>query len=615
MTSLYDEGFVQPEIIYYDNIVPTKNNEIDVLKKRLALLQSSDPYNVVEMAINIAAERDKADDAIKARDAAVQRLTDAYISIEQKLEIIGRLQNQHQTFDMLMKSSCKSPKESAGVSPSLLEADKLQTETAELEGLVDDLRREVKLLKRTIAAVECDSPQALNGSAMKSQFTAPALSRTSSNLSVMSFAAAVCPAKTVGELQENDSDLTIVSSAPSEEAEDIINARNKLLATLPLPEEAPDDALKPIIIPTPYVNLYEFLASVPGVSITFSPPPCCSEPRLTAFPTKVSPRLVGRFHIFGIDAHCFDDLFRYSLSNYGVLHQLTTSWCPQREEHGYYLTPVFKCNTNPRVATAHRWATADVMSKICKPAECFYNKDGVWYYAGVYKAFRLNDLTVMEWEALSSETTQAIVKETIEGRKNTSAQNIYEVTQLYAAGALKVAVIALQCVGFNQSMYHLLLEHASNCTSSAGNVGTTPETRNNSSSTSPSVSLQTSIQSTITKNLSSGASVLGNVNANAGKNGTNANRSRNSAYSLGLGLGLGTGNIWNTNLGVGLAVGSTTRPAGKGLGKGGGKSSNSSSISQFIKASPSARKTHGNTGDENDKPSGILAEMQTQIKM
>lgn len=215
------------------------------------------------------------------------------------------------------------------------------------------------------------------------------------------------------------------------------------------------------------------------------------------------------------------------------------------------------------------------------------------------------------------QTTQAIVKETIEGRKNTSAQNIYEVTQLYAAGALKVAVIALQCVGFNQSMYHLLLEHASKCTSSAGNVGTTPEIRNNSSSTLPSVSLQTlrptSIQSTTTKNFSSGASVLGNVNVNAGKNGTNANPSRNSSYSLGLGLGLGTGNIWNTNLGVGLAVGSTTRPAKKGLGKGGGPSSNSSSISHFIKAGPT-RKTHGTTGDENDKPSGISAEIQTQIK-
>ncbi|KAJ3806393.1 hypothetical protein F5876DRAFT_80736 [Lentinula aff. lateritia] len=574
MTSLHGQGFIQPELVYYDNIVPPNNTEIDVLRQRLALLQTSDPYNVVEMAIKIAAEQYKAEDAIKARDAAVQRLTDAYISIEQKLKIIGRLEDQHQTFDLLMKSSCKSPKEPAGVSSSLLEVDKQQIGTAELEGLVDDLRREIKLLKETTAAVECDSFQALNESATKSQFTAPALSRTSSDLSVMSFAAAACPAKTVGALQENDLDLTVVSSAPSEEAEDIINARNKLLAALPLPEEAPDDALKPIIIPTSYVNLYEFLASVPGP-------------------------------------------LRASLSNYGVLHQLTTSWCPQREEHGYYLTPVFKCNTNPRVTTAHRWAATDVMSKICKPAECFYNKDGVWFYAGVYKAFRLDDLTVIEWEALSSETTQAIVKETIEGRKNTSAQNIYEVTQLYAAGALKVAVIALQCVGFNQSMYHLLLEHASKCTSSAGNVGTTPEIRNNSSSTLPSVSLQTlrptSIQSTTTKNFSSGASVLGNVNVNAGKDGTNANPSRNSSYSLGLGLGLGTGNIWNTNLGVGLAVGSTTRPAEKGLGKGGGPSSNSSSISQFIKAGP-ARKTHGNTGDENDKPSGISAEMRAQIK-
>ncbi|KAJ3859204.1 hypothetical protein EV359DRAFT_4739, partial [Lentinula novae-zelandiae] len=364
-----------------------------------------DPYNVVEMAIKIAAEQYKAEDAIKARDAAVQRLTDAYISIEQKLKIIGRLEDQHQTFDLLMKSSCKSPKEPAGVSSSLLEVDKQQTGTAELEGLVDDLRREIKLLKETTAAVECDSSQALNESATKSQFTPPALSRTSSDLSVMSFA-------------HNLICFQVVSSAPSEEAEDIINARNKLLAALPLPEEAPDDALKPIIIPTSYVNLYEFLASVPGVSFNF-------------------------------------------LSSYGVLHQPTTSWCPQREEHGYYLTPVFKCNTNPRVTTAHRWAATDVMSKICKPAECFYNKDGVWFYAGVYKAFRLDDLTVIEWEALSSETTQAIVKETIEGRKNTSAQNIYEVSQLYAAGALKVAVIALQCVGFNQSMYHLLLEHAS----------------------------------------------------------------------------------------------------------------------------------------------------------
>lgn len=38
--------------------------------------------------------------------------------------------------------------------------------------------------------------------------------------------------------------------------------------------------------------------------------------------------------------------------------------------------------------------------------ECFYNKDGKWYYAGVYKAFRMDDLTTEEWEALSIEVKQ-----------------------------------------------------------------------------------------------------------------------------------------------------------------------------------------------------------------
>jgi hypothetical protein len=59
-----------------------------------------------------------------------------------------------------------------------------------------------------------------------------------------------------------------------------------------------------------------------------------------------------------------------------------------------------------------------------------------------------------------TQTTQAIVKETIAGRKNTSPQNVYEVTQLYAAGALKVACVGLQCVGFNNTMYKALLDQA-----------------------------------------------------------------------------------------------------------------------------------------------------------
>ncbi|KAJ3720281.1 hypothetical protein DFJ43DRAFT_1095899 [Lentinula guzmanii] len=126
---------------------------------------------------------------------------------------------------------------------------------------------------------------------------------------------------------------------------------------------------------------------------------------------------------------------------------------------------------------------------------------------------------------------QAIVKETIEGRKNTSPQNTYEVNQLYAAGALKVAVIALQCVGFNHSMYRLL-EHASKCTLSA----VTAENRK----PKPPLSSQATV-----KNLFDGSS--------ESKNGSVSNN-RSPGYSLGLGLGLGSGNIWNTNLGFGLVA-------------------------------------------------------------
>lgn len=35
--------------------------------------------------------------------------------------------------------------------------------------------------------------------------------------------------------------------------------------------------------------------------------------------------------------------------------------------------------------------------------ECFYNRDGKWYYAGTYTALRLADLTTKEFEQLSNE--------------------------------------------------------------------------------------------------------------------------------------------------------------------------------------------------------------------
>lgn len=56
-----------------------------------------------------------------------------------------------------------------------------------------------------------------------------------------------------------------------------------------------------------------------------------------------------------------------------------------------------------------------------------------------------------------------IVKETLAGRKNTSAQNNYEISQLYACGALKVACVGLQCVGFNTGLYRTIMEQANRC--------------------------------------------------------------------------------------------------------------------------------------------------------
>jgi len=177
--------------------------------------------------------------------------------------------------------------------------------------------------------------------------------------------------------------------------------------------------------------------------------------------------------------NCTSGNLKTSLANFRPLFNITTCWCPDREEHGYMYAPAFKCSTNPRIATAHRWSAADVIGRMNKPIECFYHKDGMWYYAGSYKAFRLDDLSIKEWAQLSSEvrmsvpfsanayrlskisqTTSAIVKETLSGRKNSSPQNTYETSQLYAVGALKVACVGLQCVGFNQTVYKSILEHA-----------------------------------------------------------------------------------------------------------------------------------------------------------
>lgn len=50
-----------------------------------------------------------------------------------------------------------------------------------------------------------------------------------------------------------------------------------------------------------------------------------------------------------------------------------------------------------------------------------------------------------------------------------SPQNTYEVNQLYSAGALRIACVGLQCVGFNQEVYKSVLEHAAKFTQAKWN--------------------------------------------------------------------------------------------------------------------------------------------------
>ena len=62
-----------------------------------------------------------------------------------------------------------------------------------------------------------------------------------------------------------------------------------------------------------------------------------------------------------------------------------------------------------------------------------------------------------------TQTQSVIVKETLMGRKNVSPQNLYETGQLYSAGALKVACVGLQCVGYNIALNRTIMEQAAKC--------------------------------------------------------------------------------------------------------------------------------------------------------
>jgi hypothetical protein len=95
------------------------------------------------MAIEIETERMRVIEAMNARDATVQRLSDAYVSLSQKNAIIERLQREQEAFQKHSKASSSLLTAGNG----LQETIKLKAEVSMLEKIIKGLRDEMNDLK------------------------------------------------------------------------------------------------------------------------------------------------------------------------------------------------------------------------------------------------------------------------------------------------------------------------------------------------------------------------------------------------------------------------------------------------------------------------------------
>ncbi|KAG6884260.1 hypothetical protein C0992_006654 [Termitomyces sp. T32_za158] len=128
---------------------------------RNALIQA--PLRITEMAVEIAIERSRATEALKARDATVQRLVEAHESVQQKSASIELLQRS-------LKSRVNPPLTSDSPTPiDRLEATKTKEEIVRLKRTIVELRVEIRTLREN-AANSVEMSQALSefGSESKS---------------------------------------------------------------------------------------------------------------------------------------------------------------------------------------------------------------------------------------------------------------------------------------------------------------------------------------------------------------------------------------------------------------------------------------------------------------
>lgn len=75
----------------------------------------------------------------------------------------------------------------------------------------------------------------------------------------------------------------------------------------------------------------------------------------------------------------------------------------------------------------------------------------------------MRDVTPAEWMAFPAERKNAIIAETLRERRAVAPQLQMDVRQMYELGALRVACVALQCTGYNETVCDTVYKHVDRC--------------------------------------------------------------------------------------------------------------------------------------------------------
>ena len=120
------------------------------------------------MAIEIQLERMRVSEAMAARDNLVHHLTDAHVSIRQKVETIQRLELEKEELTRNLPANSDHAPATTTATKGTLHEDtddlrskaELKLESEKLRGIITELQEQVKLLRETRSESESRKPSA-----------------------------------------------------------------------------------------------------------------------------------------------------------------------------------------------------------------------------------------------------------------------------------------------------------------------------------------------------------------------------------------------------------------------------------------------------------------------